>query len=72
MIQIHKILFYVSGISRFLQFFSGRGGAKYSILLGKVKEGRLLGQGHLSGRIQYFISEKVNITLLCLALQATY
>ena len=50
MIQTHKKLLYVSGISLFLPFFNGRG-----ILLGKVGQGHLLGQGCLLGRIQYFI-----------------
>ena len=45
MIQTHKTLRYVSGISLFLQFLNGRRGGAYSILLGKIGEGRLLGQG---------------------------
>ena len=52
MIQTHKSLLYVIGISLFLQFFNGRGGA-YSILLEKVGEGRLLEQGRLLERIRY-------------------
>ena len=40
MIQTHKTLLYVNWISLFLHFVNSRGGA-YSILLGKVWEGRL-------------------------------
>ena len=52
MIQTHQTLLFVRRISNFLQFFNSRGGA-YSILLGNVREGCLLGQGHLLGRIRY-------------------
>ena len=52
MIQTYKTLLYVSGISVFFNFSIVEGVA-YSILLGKSREGHLLGQGHLLGRIQY-------------------
>ena len=42
MIQKHKSSLYERGISLFLQFFfMGGGGGGYSILFGKVWEGRL-------------------------------
>ena len=55
MIQIHKMLLYVSGIpiNFFFNFINCREGA-YSLLLGKV------GEGHLLGQILYWFQITIN------------
>ena len=55
LIETLTLKLYVSKISLFFNFYSRKrgGGGAYSILLGKVGMGRLLGHGCLLGRIRY-------------------